>query len=95
MPPPKKKKKNETKGRGSGWEDGSFNIFSSPFFSFLFLSCPSFFFFFYSSLSQVDGWLVKENDKAAPDRKELEGGLGHLGKMLSILYVFPYATKNR
>ena len=50
--------------------------FSSPFFSFLFLSCPSFFFFFYSSLSQVDGWLVKENDKAAPDRKELEGASG-------------------
>lgn len=72
----RKKKKNETKGRGSGWEDGSFNIFLPPFFPFLFLSCPSFFFFFYSSLSQVDGWLVKENDKAAPDRKELEGASG-------------------
>lgn len=33
--------KNETKGRGSGWEDDSLKIFSSPFFlAFCFLSFP-------------------------------------------------------
>lgn len=61
------------------------------FLPFFFL--PSFFFsfFFYSSLSKVDGWLVKENDKAAPQGRHLEGA--SLNKMLSILYIFPDAAK--
>lgn len=92
MPPPKMKRK----GGEVGGKMTLYKNFFFPFFSFLlFPFLSSFFFFFYSSLSKVDGWLVKENDKAAPAKEGTGGGLGHLGKMLNILYIFPYATKNR
>lgn len=50
-------------------------VFFSPFFFSSFLP-SSFFFFLYSSLSKVDGWLVKENDKAAPSKEDTGGAPG-------------------
>ena len=88
--------KNETKGRGSGWEDDSLKIFFLPLFFFPSVSFPFLLLFLLLFQPEQGGWMASQREwQSSPCKEGTGGGLGHLGKMLNILYIFPCATKNR